>query len=338
MAGDNKSATFFGRFGEMWENFLADRDRSEKKDNYDSREKIIAFILAFLLALCFWLLVNLSRTFNVTVNIPIEAGSVPTEKALTEPLPEFASVSVSGEGWSLISFYNNPPIINIDITNSQVNLFDQIREQMNAVPEVDVLKVQPAELSITLEDKITDKKSIEANLELSFAKQFGLLDTLTYQPDSVSISGAATIVEPIEMVETKSITLSNIKEDIDLSLPLIKPDSLVQLNRNSVQITGEVVEYTEGELRVRVQIIEAPSDVQVNFSPSIVTIKYDVPIQEYSSSQDMIPYHAVVPYERLMNDSTGFVRPKIISTTDQLHTQLRSFSPNQVAYFHVVSN
>lgn len=336
MAGDNSSSTLLGRFGEMWENFLSERDRSEKKDNYDSREKIIAFTLAFLLALCFWLLVNLSRTFNVTVNIPIEAGRIPTGKALTESLPEFASVSVSGEGWSLISFYNNPPTINVDITKSQVNLFDQVREQMNAVPEVDVLKVQPVELSITLEDKITVKKRIDTKLEISFAKQFGLLDTLEFQPDSALVSGAASIVKPIDAVETESISLNNINEDINVSVPLKSPDSLVELNNNVVQITGNVVEYTEGELRVRVQIIEAPSDVKVNFSPSIVTIKYDVPIQEYSRSQDMIPYHAVVPYDHLMNDSTGYVQPKIVSTSDQLHTQLRSFSPNQVAYFHVV--
>ena len=337
MAGTNKF-NIFSKLADYWDNLTASSNRSEKNGNYDSKEKIIAFTLAFLLALGFWFLVNLSRTFNITVNVPIEAGTVPENKALIEPLPDFASVSVSGEGWSLINFYNKPPVINIDIQDSQVNLFDQARERMNALPEVEVLKVQPNVLSITLEDEITIPKKVNSRLSLSFKKQFGLLDSLKMYPDSVLISGAASIVERIETIQTKQISLSNVNEDIRMTVQLEKPESLIELNRETVQVTGNVAEFTEGEIRVRVQITDTPSNMNVNFSPSIVTIKYDVPIQEYTKSQGIVPYRAIVPYERLREDSTGFVQPEIVSTTDSLHTRLRNYNPTQIAYFHVVTN
>ena len=80
-----------------------------------SKENAIVFVVAFIIALSLWFAVNLNGTFNITVNMPLEIGNVPDEMALTDKLPESVEVSLSGTALPLISLYNNPPAIQIDV-------------------------------------------------------------------------------------------------------------------------------------------------------------------------------------------------------------------------------
>src|SRR6056297_3009595 len=88
-----------------WQNLVKKSDEDDIAGV--GRERIVVFFVALVLALSFWLMVNLSREYNLNVELPIQLGAVPTEKALVEELPEKATVSVTGEGWKLINLYNN---------------------------------------------------------------------------------------------------------------------------------------------------------------------------------------------------------------------------------------
>ena len=329
---------FLDKIKTLWTSLFTTKKEKTGKVQYAKREKIVAFIMALLLALCLWFLVNLSRSFNLTVNVPLVAGSIPPDKALTQKLPEYLAVSVKGEGWSLISFYNNPPSVRLDINDGEIILLDQVREQMNTLPDVTITKVQPSYISINLEDNVTLKKEIKPQINLSFKDRYSYLEPPRVSPDSVGVSGAASVLEGIEVIHTEETELTNVQTDINVPIMLVKPNDLVELGTRQVQYTAKVAEYTEGELRTFVRAVEVPDDKNVTFSPSIITIKYDVPIQEYTRAQDIIPFTAHVPYQKLRDDSTGYVSPVISKTTDQLHVKLRSYQPKQVSYFRVIQN
>jgi len=319
-----------------WSNLFAPKKESTGKVQYAKREKFIAFIMALLLALCLWFLVNLSRTFNLTVNLPVEASIIPPDKALTQKLPEFLAVSVEGEGWSLINFYNNPPTIRLEINDGQIVLLNQIREQMNTVPDVNITKVEPSQISMTLEDKVTLKKKIEPKISLSFKSQYNHLEPPRLSPDSVEVSGAASVLDEIEAIKTEEAELTNVQTDIDMPIMLKKPNELVELATYQIRFIAEVAEFTEGELRTFVRAKDVPEGKNVTFSPSVITIKYNVPIQEYTRAQDIVPFTAHVPYQNLQDDSTGYVSPVIRKTTNELHLKLRSWQPKQVSYFRII--
>jgi hypothetical protein len=76
----------------------------------------------------------------------------------------------------------------------------------------------------------------------------------------------------------------------------------------------------------------------VSFSPLSITVKYDVPIDEYAELKDQSPFRAFVTYRQLQQDSTGFIVPQIEQLTDQFHIKVRSFQPRNVAYFMVVGD
>lgn len=329
------------RFEEVKEKFLAAWQNVVKKSDEDDiaglgRERIIVFIVALILALCLWLMVNLSLVYNLNVDLPVRVGTVPAEKALVEDLPEQATVSVTGEGWKLINLYNNPPSINIDVSDTEVNLFDQIQQQMNAFSGISIQKVQPLILTVELEDRASKKVPVRPRINVDFRQQYDFVGDPVLQPDSVTINGAASLIEDIDEWPTDSVQLNDVSENLSRVVSLESPGELLRLSQNDVEYNADVAQYTEGESEVNIVTRNMPAGRLVSYSPSTITVKYDVPITEYTEIQDRNPFSAFVMYQQIERDSTGFVTPQIEQATGDHHVKIRSFQPRNVAYFMVL--
>jgi YbbR domain-containing protein len=337
MDSDNKEQ-FSEKLSAAWNRLFNKPDEDGMTDA--GREKVVVFLVAFVLALFLWLMVNLGRDFNLNINLPITLGNVPPDRALAEELPKFATVSISGEGWSLINVYNNPPQIYVDVAQQEVSLYEQVRQQMNAVSDLNVLKVQPLFLNVELDERVSKKVPVRSNVRVTFEEQHDFVGRPSITPDSVTITGAESLVEDNTYWETDTVQISEAKDPVSQTVPLQDPGSLLSLSTGSVRYTANVAQYTEGETRVFVQPRGMPEGQLVSFSPSSITVKYNVPIQEYAEVSDMPElFTAYVDYEQIRRDSTGFVVPKIVKPADSpYHYELRSFQPAQVAYFIVLGN
>lgn len=320
------------------EKLIAGWDNLTEKSEEDriagvGRERIIVFFVALVLALCLWLMVNLSREFNLTVNLPIALGGMPEDRALVENLPSYAKASVSAEGWKLINLYNNPPVINIDVTDQEVNLYDQVQQQMNALPEISVQKVQPLTLTVELEERILKTVPVTSRITTLFDDQYDFLELPTLNPDSITLNGARSLVNDIEMWQTDSITIDDVSSDVSQMVELEEPGELISLSQYEVRYEGQVAQFTEGEVQVKISTRGVPSDQEISFSPSMVTVKYDVPLDEYSTVQQQHSFEAYVTYSQVLNNSSGFVTPKISFTESDNHIKVSSITPRSVAYF-----
>ncbi len=322
----------------FWERWYKVFRRPEEDGPEVGREKVAVFVISLILALCLWMLVNLSRDYNLTLNMPVELGNVPSGQALTRELPNFATVSLTGEGWELIQIYNNPPPIFIDVTQSEVNLFDQVRQQMSSMPDLTVQKVQPLTLSLEMEEEVSRRVPVDPEVELTFRERFGLLGDTLIDPDSIEVTGASSLVEEIENWQTEPTEITDISGDISQPITLREPGELLSISPETVTLRGEVAEFTEGEARVPITTINLPPGSSVNYSPSTLNVQYDIPISQYSKAQDRVPFSAYVTFSQIETDSTGFVRPELEVVNQDLDIRLRSHSPTEVAYFIVLDN
>lgn len=301
------------------------------------RERIIVFIAAYIMAISLWFIVNLSSSFNITVNVPMEAGNLPENMALTEPLPEFVQVGVSGEGWLLFNLYNDPPLISINVEEGDVNLFEQVRQRLSYLQGINVSKVQPLLLTVTMEPKITKKVPVVLHTQIQFQSRYGVVGETEVFPDSITITGAESVIADIEEWEVEdTLKLQNVREDIFTSIPLQFDELLVEPSHTAVTFRADVSEFTEGETTVYIRTRNLPRGQSINYNPSSVTIKYDVPIGQYSEVKNIQPYDVYVPYSKILEDSSGFVTPDIEQSATQYELRLRSFQPKAVAYFNVL--
>lgn len=297
------------------------------------REKVIVFMFSYGIALVLWLLVNLSRPFNLSVTLPVDLEGVPAGKALADDVPHEVAVSVSGEGWKLLRIYNNPPRIKLRPTEGAMNFFDVVREQMNMFAGVDVTKVTPAALEIKLENRITKKVPVVANVLVKTDNRHGMVGWPKLEPDSVTISGAKSILQNIHNWPTEYREIKDVSDNIDIPLNLKKPDQIIEINPQQVTYHASIEEFTEGEVKVEIQTTGLPSGQRVSYSPPTITIRYGIPINEYPGSKKVRMFQAYVPYQDIVADTTGFVAPLLALKTDSLHVRIRDYQPHRVAYY-----
>lgn len=310
----------------------------EEEVTFLRREKVIVFIGAYIMAVALWFIVNLSGSYSIDVNLPVEPGNVPEDMALTEELPKFVEAGVSGDGWQLLSLYNDPPTVVINIENEEVNLFDQVRQRLSYLQDVDISKVQPLMIRLDMESKVSKKIPVVLNTDIEFQNRFGMIGEPVISPDSITITGATSRISDInEWVVGDTLRLREVRNDISTTIPLQDETGVISLSDSEISYEADISEFTEGETTVYIRTRGLPRGQNVTFNPASLTITYDVPIEQYADVEKVQPYEAYVPYSEILEDSTGYVTPDVELVEKSYELRLRNFKPKAVAYFTVIN-
>jgi YbbR domain-containing protein len=303
-----------------------------------TREKIVVFALSFVFAFFLWFIVNLSRDYNVDVQLPITIGNMPADKALSGPLPEFTTASLNGEGWKLINVYNNPPGIVIDASNQEINLFDQVRQQLSVHSDVNIMKVTPLTLNLNLEDKITKTVPVISRIQMQTRNQYGITSPATLSPDSVTITGAVSRLQDVTHWETEELLLENVAGNIEREVAMSPGSGGIRVQPQKITYNVGVSEFTEAEIRIPIRTRNLPPGMVVTYNPSTITVRFDVPIEHYQDVQNSRNFVAYVDYAMIRDDSTGLIAPQIERVSDIYNIRIRSFQPSRVSYFNVIQD
>lgn len=302
---------------------------------FENREKIIAFSVALFFALCLWFIVNLSRDFNVTIEVPIVLSNLPSDVTVSSEIPETASVVLTGEGWNLISVYTNPPRVLINAESDEVNLAEQLRSQVGAFSDLNIVQVRPTQLLIQKERRVSRMLPVRNRTVLHFSDQFGRLSDPVISPDSVLATGAESILNELEYWDTAETELTNINQSIDRAIQL-QSISGISVEPSTVNLSMDVAEFTEAEIRVPIRTRNLPSGRAVSYNPSSILVRYDVPIHQFSEVQGVRLFNAFVDYSLIEEDDLGTISPDVEIVESDYQVRIRSFQPPRVSYFRIV--
>lgn len=298
----------------------------------ERREKVTVFIIALVIALIMWTVVNLGRELNANITFKLAVGELSGNRALISDLPESVTATVSGEGWRLLSLMTDAQTITIDINESTISLLDVIREKMTG-SGVTILTVQPTSITVDLETSIQKKVPIVLKKDFSFRGQNEIVGVEVLEPDSVILYGARSILNDIQFWPTKMVRLEHLSADINIPVELEKPPSKLRLDVERTQLTARISEFTEGEQRVQIQAIGMPEGTKVSFNPTYLSVRYAVALNDYAAAQTIPLFTAEVPYQDVINDTTGFVSPIITTISDSIFIKVRMVQPRRVSYF-----
>lgn len=323
-------------------NFLYGRGFNLGKDDEQApllrRERAIVFLTSYILALALWFMVNISKDYSFSINMPIEAVGLPEDKALSQSLPSEVAVSVNGDWVNIAAIFNSPPTISLNVNEEgEFNLFNEVRNQMNSNTGIRIDKVQPSLVQVSLEDQVQKKVPIRLNTQISYQDRHDVVGSPIITPDSVLVTGAASQVNSItEWVVEQALVIENARTDINETLVLESSNPLITLSETQVNYFSRVSEFTEGEAIAFIRTEGLPRGRSINYFPSSITIKYDIPIEEFADAEKISRFEVIVPYEKILADSTGFVTPDITTNAGNLNIRLRSFQPRTIAYYSIV--
>ncbi|MFO8028372.1 MAG: hypothetical protein R6U28_00780 [Cyclonatronaceae bacterium] len=329
MANNSRFSTWFSRLFSP----------SESETTYLHKgEMLVAFLIAYFIALSLWLLVNMSKDYTLTINAPIQITDYSEDMAFSSEPPEEAVIDVIGEGWNLLGLYRNPPSITISHTEEEVDLTEIVQRQFTSYPEISVQNVEPARLNLEMEPKRGKTVAVRPDLDIQLKPQHEITGRVEIWPDSVTVLGARSVVDTLRSLQTKTLRMQNVQDRVERLVGLNSPEGVTVQGVSDVTISFDVTEFTEGEVRIYVQARNVPDDREVRFDPSAITVRYNVPIDQFGTAQNIVPYQAHVDYANILRDTTGYVVPRIEPANDNLDVRLRSIQPRRIAYFLVVQD
>lgn len=332
--------SFLEKINKKISRFFAGADnstREEQENSFFTREKIQAFIFAFIFSISLWFVVNLGRDYNVTMKVPIQVTNLSDDVSLSSEIPNNASVSLSGEGWNLINVYANPPTVFLSAENQQVNLFDEVRQQIGSVSDLSVMQVDPIIVNIETEEKVTKKIPVTSQIKLTLRDQYGMVGEPSIQPDSVEITGPGSRINNIDSWETEETEVTNVARDVEMNIDMKSSETRgIRVEPAAVLYKVQVAEFTESEVRIPIRTRNLPSGKAVTYNPSTITVRFNVPIDQYNDVQNTRPFFAYVDYAAIEEDETGLITPEIEKATDEFDVRLRNFQPARVSYFNIL--
>jgi hypothetical protein len=315
--------------------FISD-DADDSGDD-DTSRRGLPMAVCILISFVIWLSLTLQEPRTVSFEVPTRLVNMPADKALTDVPPSTVRVKVSGEGRQLIWLYMNPPTLPIDAANSEVNVAAALDLAQEAGVQIE--SVEPQRVDLVKEPRVERTVPVASRVDVRLPPAHELLHPPRLMPDSVQVTGAASVVGVLEAWPTESRVLDGVTDTVETTVALLDTLSrLTERSTESITLRVEAGKFAEATREIDVDVTGVPSNQNlVALDPSTIRVRYRVLFDQLFESQRVSNFFATVPYSQIRSDTTGYVEPRI-HTPPNLVIRDPEPLPARLQYYTFVSN
>lgn len=320
---------------------LRNRSSSNGRDDrsFDDRprRKGLVITVCILISVVLWFTLTMRETYSIEVEMPTEVVNLPPDEALVALPPRTVDVQVEGEGFQLLRLFYDLPPIPINAATDEVNLDNAVYTVPALSQGVSVTSMTPSGVVLRKGPRVTRKVPVRLHVDVQMPSTHDLTDSLRVVPDSVEVSGAASIVDSLKAWPTVRRTFEDVRDSLDVLIPLADTlRGLVERSADVVRLVAHVEPFTEGLRDVDVIVRSAPSGGEtVTLEQPTVRVRYRVPLSQYARSQETPELFATVSYEAIRADNTGRVRPELHVPPGLLLRDVE-IEPSTLSYYTVL--
>ncbi len=242
----------------------------------DYKVKLIVFVFAIFI----WFFVVTENEYEYDIEIPLAPVNLPAGKVILNDLPKTVKVKIKGNGKDLIALsLSGGARLELDLSgveDSRVFHLDpkyvMLSRPIGSVTSTEI--VMPDTVRVVLDAFTSRRVPVRPRIVLTPAPGYTVVGDFQVKPDSVDVSGAQSLVEQIEAVETEARTFSDLTFDLRQVLPLapLRSDKLA-CSVQQVEVFADVQKLLEMTVNnVPVQVRNAPRGVRVTVIPSTLSL------------------------------------------------------------------
>ena len=225
--------------------------------------KIISLAAAALLFLFYRVNTMDERFFSVPLQVDPPAGL-----AISKPYPKSARVTLRGKEEAIFSIIEEDVEVFADFGRFQSE--GQFRVPVRVVRRGSSLniepldiRVEPAEISVTLEQRIEKTVILEPVIRGSPPAGYDLVQ-YTIVPDSIQISGPRTLVNAMETVRLEEIDLEGRTGDFTEQVMIVEENSLLDYSRQRAIVFRGILREA-----VIIKTFEDVDIISIDLSPDL---------------------------------------------------------------------
>lgn len=297
---------------------------TKKSSNRISPKKLSnlkVVVLCIAAATTFWILNALNKDdYNTIVDFPVEFVYDQNQFVAVASLPKTLEIEISGNGWDLLrKYFNfNSDSYPVELTNPTAKNYILTADLKRSLGEF----LSPTQLVSVLKDSLKFKidkiktikvKPVLDSSSFSMANNFRIADQITFTPGVINLTGPTSILDSLEENFPVSLDENKINNAINKEIALTVPQELsklVHIEQPSITVKFGVVEFLEGNKRLKIKRLNFPKSVSLADEDVMIMISYLVDERKSAELKDL-EFEAVLDYyKRNKEDSTITVQVK----------------------------
>lgn len=290
-------------------------------------KRINVFFLFLLMAFIILIFSKLSKEYTNTVVFNIKKVNVPIEYVILNDTSTKLEITLKTIGFNWLKFYFFNPEIKVDFKKDVVKkesyyvlnkskIFVNKEEEFGS--QIDLLNVSPDELYFRYDVNAIKKIPVIANADINFSQGFDTFKPFQIVPDSIQLIGPKELVKDINSIQTKNIVLENVKSDLSETIQLELPQNNADLifSNEEVRLEATVEKFTEGSIKVPVNLINVPEDLKIKYFPKSINVIYYTSLKNFNgiSAKD---FKVVCDFNDV-SDNQNFLLPKLNRITNKV--------------------
>jgi len=260
-----------------------------------------------------WLSVALQEEYTITVTAPFFVEGIPPGLALSSPVPRSIQFRFRGEGWRLASLsLGATPELHFRYvasgTEPMILTAEDFLEGIGHRAGIALLDVRPDSVRLETDRRVERRIPVVPSYAITFREGYGQIGVAQIQPESVAVSGAATVLRHLDRWPTQRVTFRDIRTSLDVEVPLARSETYdLDFSVSAVRLRIEVQAFAERTLSgIPVEIHGVPLTQEVLFIPPKIELVVRGGIQRLSAVelQDVLAW---VDYQTVIADTTGII-------------------------------
>jgi hypothetical protein len=270
-------------------------------------------IFSTLFGVLAWVSVTMREDYETTVTSPLVLREIPPGMAVQTPLPRRVQLRFRGEGWRLagVLLAHTPAVV---ISASALPpghkplTFNDFADRIALPPGVRLLDVKPDSLLIELGPAVRKRVPVVLDCLASFREGYGQVGPTSVAPDSVTLTGAGSVLRGIQSWKTERRVFENIRASLDAEIPLVSALPYeITLSVPSVRIAINVEPFAEKTITgLPVLVKGVPANREVILIPSRIEIVVRAGIRQLSALTAG-DFQVETQYAGIASDSTGSI-------------------------------
>lgn len=270
-----------------------------------------------LLGVFLWLSVNLREQYQISLDAPLTIDGIPEGMAIRTPVPATLQLRFRGDGWRLATLligsvpHLHVPLSSLAPDNPTISIND-VLDRIALARGVQLIDINPDTVSVMLDRKGNKTVAVIPDVTVSFRDGYGQVGPVIVSPESITVSGATTVLEQITAWHTAAVRFDDLKNPLEEDVRIAESaDHPLEFSPASVKIRVNIQPFAERVFSgLPVEIRALPPNRDIIFIPPKVEIVARGGIRQLASVLP-VDFQVSVDYASILKDTTGYIDPTV---------------------------
>ncbi|MEQ8878032.1 MAG: hypothetical protein RLQ12_00295 [Cyclobacteriaceae bacterium] len=238
-------------------------------------------IISLIGATTFWFFNALNKSYDTTINYPVEFTFSQDSNVVMQPLPASIRINVSSGGWNLLrktSWFNVPPI---EIPLEQPDKIKYIDRGklfplvVNQMSELKVNHIVSDSLFLFIESKKTKNVLLRLDsTKIPLSPKHRITSPISIKPDSILLIGPSSFIDSLQSEYSLVLNMQNIDDPVNQNIHVNLPNNLIESEPKEINVSFDVEQFVEEQITVPVELAGFPRDSSRYLETGEVIINY----------------------------------------------------------------